>query len=128
MLAANYAAQVQPPGLTKLVIANSLASLELGVEGRNAVVRQMPEDVLEALTAYEEDERMQADDVEDAVRKAQAGESFDPKYQPFVDCHMAYRGAMSQIWSKHACRVPWPVCFLESMKEMSKDSTVHDAM
>jgi hypothetical protein len=55
MLAAEFVAKRAPAGLNRLVIASSLASMDLWSESVNSLVKQLPEDLQEKLKKHEKD-------------------------------------------------------------------------
>ena len=102
MLAGHYAAARPPPGLRKLVIANSPASIPLFVAGTNALLEKFP-------TEYVEN-----------IRKLEAeGKTSSPEYQ---------KGVM-EFYAKHVCTTnPWPQGLIDSFNAVGGNPTVYHTM
>ena len=102
MLAGHYAAARPPPGLRKLVIANSPASIPLFVAGTNALLEKFP-------TEYVEN-----------IRKLEAeGKTSSPEYQ---------NGVM-EFYAKHVCTTnPWPQGLIDSFNAVGGNPTVYHTM
>ncbi|TVY82975.1 L-amino acid amidase [Lachnellula suecica] len=67
MLAARYAAS-QPRGLRKLVIANAPASVELVVKGIDMLIRDLPEEVREAIERCEREGTTESEEYKKAMQ------------------------------------------------------------
>ncbi|TGS89910.1 alpha/beta hydrolase, partial [Mesorhizobium sp. M8A.F.Ca.ET.213.01.1.1] len=81
MLAAEHAVR-RPSGLKALVLANSLASMKLWIEGAHQLRAQLPHDVRQALDRHEVDGTTD---------------------------HPDYLAATRAFYDRHVCRVtPWP--------------------
>ncbi|VDB99683.1 unnamed protein product [Peniophora sp. CBMAI 1063] len=102
MLAMEYAVERQPPGLRRLVLADTLASMPTYIEGINELLRELPQELL------------------DAISKNEAAGTFDdPEYQKA--CNVFYK--------KHMCKQdPWPQELQEGFAAMEEDKTVYLAM
>ena len=101
MLGAEIAV-TRPEGLASLAICNSPASMELWVQGANALRAQLPADVQQALDRHEAD-----------------GTVDDPEY---LD-------ATRVFYERHVCRVvPMPQDFVDSEAQMEAEPTVYHTM
>jgi len=101
MLGAEIAVR-RPEGLASLAICNSPASMQLWVEGANALRAQLPEDVQVALDRHEAD-----------------GTIEDPEY---LD-------ATQVFYERHVCRVvPAPQDFVDTEAQMVAEPTVYHTM
>ncbi|KAI0638254.1 prolyl aminopeptidase-2 [Trametes polyzona] len=102
MLAARHATR-QPKGLTRLVIANSPASMKLFVKAANEeLIPKLPPGV------------------RDAILKHEAAGTTDTQ---------EYKDAVEVFYRRHLCRVdPWPAELLQSFEWMEKDGTVYQTM
>lgn len=101
MLGVQYAA-TQPPGLRKLVLADTPADMRTWITVAGELRKWLPEDVQETLTRCEQEGRMDSDEYEDAVLEF---------YKLFV------------------CRVdPKPSEFVELMDSIKEDDTVYYTM
>jgi L-proline amide hydrolase len=101
MLAAEHAV-LQPPGLHRLVIANSPASLTTWVEEANRLRRDLPQHVQDILTLHEE-----------------AGTIDSAEYQT----------ASGVFYEKHVCRiVPMPPEVARTFAAIAEDPTVYHTM
>jgi hypothetical protein len=102
MLAAEFVAKRAPAGLNRLVIASSLASMDLWSESVNSLVKQLPEDLQEKLKKHEKD-----------------GTTDSPEYQEI----------MQIFYGKHICTTdPWPEDLQTSFANMEQDLTVYSTM
>ncbi|WAJ28267.1 proline iminopeptidase-family hydrolase [Antarcticirhabdus aurantiaca] len=101
MLAAEHAVR-RPAGLKALILANSLASMELWVRGCNKLRSELPEAVQEALDRHEA-----------------AGTTQDPEYLT----------ASRVFYDRHVCRVtPWPEEVARTFLAVESDPTVYHTM
>jgi L-proline amide hydrolase len=101
MLGAEIAV-TRPEGLASLVISNSPASMQLWVEGANALRAQLPQETQDALDRHESD-----------------GTIDDPEYL----------AATQVFYERHVCRVvPMPQDFIDSEQQMLADPTVYHTM
>jgi L-proline amide hydrolase len=101
MLAAEHAV-LQPPGLRRLVIANSPASMTTWVEEANRLRLNMPGDVQETLTAHE------------------AAGTIDSA---------AYQAATNIFYERHVCRVvPMPPEVARTFAVIADNPTVYHTM
>jgi L-proline amide hydrolase len=101
MLAAEHAVR-QPPGLRRLVIANSPASLTTWVAEANRLRRDLPQEVQDRLTRHEE---------------AGTTESAE------------YRAAADVFYARHVCRiVPMPPEVARTFAAIVEDPTVYYSM
>lgn len=96
MLAREYVVARQPAGMRRLVLADTLASMETYIEGINELLRDLPQELL------------------DAISKNEAAGTFgDPEYQK----------ACSVFYKKHMCKLdPWPKELAEGMRMLSRIS------
>jgi L-proline amide hydrolase len=102
MLAAQYVIELQPPGLQKLIICNSPASLKTWVKVCTALRAALPHDVREILDWHE-----------------QAGTTDDPEYEQ----------ATYAFYRRHVCRVdPFPPELVASLQGIAADNTVYATM
>jgi L-proline amide hydrolase len=101
MLAAEIAL-TQPPGLRRLIIADSPASMEKFVAGANRLKAGLPDDVRETIERYE-----------------RSGEYDNPEFE--AACLVFYK--------KHVCRLdPWPQDVVDSFAALDADKTVYLTM
>lgn len=101
MLGAEHAVR-QPPGLRKLIIANSPASMSLWLAAAAELRAQLPPEVQETLTAHEK-----------------AGTTNHPEY----------RAATEVFYRRHVCRTdPMPPEVRRSFDWMDEDPTVYHTM
>jgi L-proline amide hydrolase len=101
MLAAEHAVR-RPPGLKALVLANSLASMKLWVEGAGQLRAQLPAAVRQALDRHE------------------AAGTTD---------HPDYLSATRAFYDRHVCRVvPWPAEVARTFAAIDTDPTVYNTM
>lgn len=102
MLAAHYAAARTPVGLKRLVIANSLASIELYKQGSASLIARFPTEIQEN------------------IRKHEAAGTYDSaEYQEGVNLFM----------KKHVCTLdPWPQELLQSFQVYEDNKTVYRSM
>lgn len=101
MLAAEHAVR-RPAGLKALVLANSLASMDLWVAAAAELRAALPKDVRAALDRHEA-----------------AGTTDDPKYL----------AATMEFYNRHVCRVvPWPEEVKRTFDWVAKDPTVYFTM
>ena len=100
MLAAEHAVR-SPPGLRRMVIADSPASLATWLSEANRLRTLLPPDVQATLTAHET-----------------AGTTDSPEY-----------GAATRVfYDRHLCRVPWPPEVERSFAAIAEDPTVYHTM
>ncbi|KAF8654280.1 hypothetical protein AX16_003575 [Volvariella volvacea WC 439] len=93
MLAGQYAATYNPPGLKHLIIGNAPASVPLVNKGFQSILTQLPQDVQAVINNYE-------------------FSSSDPP--PSLDAE-EYKGAIAVFLQKHICGLnPWPEELLTS--------------
>jgi proline-specific peptidase len=99
MLGASLAIK-QPAGLRRLVLADTLASMPLWVEGTNRLLRQLPEELQEVIRRCEADGKTDSEE---------------------------YERATQVFYSKFVCRLdPWPEELATSLEWMAvKDPTVY---
>lgn len=101
MLAAEHAVR-RPAGLKALVLANSLASMQLWVEGTRQLRAALPADIRDALDRHE------ADGTTD---------------------HPDYLAATQAFYDRHVCRVvPWPPEVARTFAAIEADPTVYHTM
>ena len=100
MLAAEHAVR-QPPGLRRLVIANSPASLVTWVAEANRLRAELPAEVQAALLRHEA-----------------AGTTADPEYV----------AATRAFYDRHVCRIPWPPEVARTFAAIDADPTVYHTM
>ena len=101
MLASEHAVR-RPAGLKALVLANSLASMQLWVEGAAGLRAELPEDVRGALDRHEA-----------------SGTTEDPEYL----------AATRAFYDRHVCRVtPWPDEVARTFAAVDSDPTVYHTM
>ena len=101
MLAAEHAVR-RPAGLKALVLANSLASMDLWVAAAAGLRAALPADVRDALDRHEAD-----------------GSTDDPEYL----------SATMEFYNRHVCRVvPWPDEVKRTFDWVAKDPTVYFTM
>jgi len=101
MLGAEFATR-QPPGLRRLVIADSPASMKTWVAEANRLRAALPPDVQEALTRHEA-----------------AGTTSSPEYEQ----------AVLQFYARHVCRVqPMPPEVQRTFDALAADMTVYMTM
>ena len=102
MLAAEYAASRTPPGLKRLIISNSPASVELMITGMDDLLGKFPPEFVALIRKHE------AEGTTDAQE---------------------YQDAAMQFYKKHTCTVdPWPEELNQSFAEFAKDPTVYHTM
>jgi L-proline amide hydrolase len=101
MLGAEHAVR-QPPGLRRLVIADSPASMKTWVEEANRLRRDLPQHVQDTLTAHEEAGTIDSAD---------------------------YQTASGVFYEKHVCRlVPMPPEVARTFAAIAEDPTVYHTM
>lgn len=101
MLGAQYAT-TRPPGLRRLVIADSPADMGTWVAVANELRRMLPAEVQRTLTRCEEEGRTDSEE---------------------------YEGAMLGFYKWFVCRVdPMPQEFVETMENLKEDDTVYYTM
>lgn len=102
MLAGQYAATRSPPGLKRLIIANSPASMKLTEEGTTNLLHRFPEDFVRMVRKHEAD----------------------------GTCESAeYQEATMQFYQKHICTLnPWPEELNASFGAVAKNPTVYQTM
>ncbi len=100
MLAAEHAVR-RPPGLRRLVIANSPASLPTWVAEANRLRRELPEETQAALSRHE------------------AAGTLD---------HPQYLAATRAFYDRHVCRIPWPPEVARTFAAIDDDPTVYHTM
>ena len=91
----------RPKGLEALVVADSPASMKLGVSEANKLRAELPIEVEETLKRHE---GMEATE--------------DPEYLAAVDV----------FYSRHLCRIPIPTCVSDSFAQMNTDPTMYHTM
>jgi L-proline amide hydrolase len=102
MLAAQYVIEVRPPGLQKLMICNSPATLKSWTSVCTALRSALPADVREVLDRHEKD-----------------GTTDSPEYEQ----------ATYAFYRRHVCRVqPFPPELEASLKGIAEDNTVYGTM
>ncbi|KAF8815119.1 proline-specific peptidase [Phlegmacium glaucopus] len=102
MLGAQYAATRPPKGLKRLIIANSLASVELSSIGADALLKRFPEDFVKMIRRHEEDGTTDSKE---------------------------YRDGMMKYYKRHTCTLdPWPKELLASFETSDKNPTVSQTM
>lgn len=98
MLAAQYTATLQPAGLRKLIICDSLAAMKTWMKVANELRAAMPADFQETITRCENE-----------------GKTDTPEYER----------AMKEFNKRHQCRLnPLPKELVEPMQAVEKDPTV----
>jgi L-proline amide hydrolase len=101
MLAAEHAVR-RPPGLRRLVIANSPAAMSLWISAAAELRAKLPREVRETLTAHEE-----------------AGTTDTPEY----------KAATEEFYRRHMCRTdPMPAEVKQTFDWMDEDPTVYQTM
>ncbi|KAJ7733258.1 proline-specific peptidase [Mycena maculata] len=101
-LASEFIVRRRPPGLRRLVLANTLANAKLRNESLTRLRPGLPEDVQATLKKHEQMGTTKSEE---------------------------YKAAMMVFWAKHGCRLqPFPAEFLHSITLPDEDSTVLDAM
>jgi L-proline amide hydrolase len=101
MLGAEHAVR-QPPGLRRLIIADSPANMRTWVAEANRLRRDLPSEVQDALTLHEEAGTTDSD---------------------------AYRAASGVFYERHVCRViPMPPEVARTFKAIDEDPTVYHTM
>jgi L-proline amide hydrolase len=101
MLAAEHAVR-RPAGLRALVLANSLASMQLWVEGTRQLRAALPAEVRDALDRHEADG---------------------------TTGHPDYLAATQAFYDRHVCRVvPWPPEVARTFAAIDADPTVYHTM
>ncbi|KAH8655303.1 Alpha/Beta hydrolase protein [Xylariales sp. PMI_506] len=102
MLAAQYAATMEPEGLRKLIISSAPASMDTWLKVLNDLRKYLPASVQEALDKGDKD-----------------GSIATPEY----------REAMNVFYKRHLCRLePFPKELTDTFKEGAKDKTVYMTM
>jgi proline-specific peptidase len=102
MLAADWASSRHPTGLNRLILTDSLASMELWEVSGNKLLSRFPKEFQDMLHKHERE-----------------GTTDDPEYQE----------GMSKFNHKHICTIdPWPKEFEETLAAMGEDSTVCSTM
>ena len=100
MLAAEHAVR-RPPGLRKLVIADSPASMATWLAEANRLRQELPPDVQATLLRHERDGSTDSQD---------------------------YAAATRVFYDRHVCRVPWPPELQRTFAAMAHDPTVYHTM
>jgi L-proline amide hydrolase len=100
MLAAEHAV-LRPPGLRRLVISDSPASIPTWVAEANRLRRELPPEVQDALLRHEA-----------------AGTTGDPEYE----------AASRVFYDRHVCRIPWPPEVERAFAAIADDPTVYHTM
>jgi proline-specific peptidase len=102
MLAAEHAI-LKPPGLRRLIIADSPASMVDWVISANKLRKELPKDIQDALTKHEKD-----------------GTTDSQEYQD----------AMGYYYNLHVCRLkqPWPKEITDTFQNIHDDDTVYLTM
>jgi len=100
MLALEYAL-TQPHGLCSMVLADSLASIQLWIDEANRLRSLLPADVQAVLAEHE------------------AAGTTDSK---------GYKEAMMRFYERHVCRIPFPDCLVRSFAQLEGDPTVYHTM
>ncbi|KZT08023.1 proline-specific peptidase [Laetiporus sulphureus 93-53] len=101
-LAASLACYRHPPGLKRLVIFSSPASMKFWVDGCRSLLAQLPEDVQDVIRKHEE-----------------AGTTDDPEYQK----------ATGVFFARHVCRIdPQPQDLQTALAAMAAEPTVYRTM
>ena len=100
MLAAEHAVR-RPPGLRRLVIADSPASMRTWLAEANRLRAALPPDVQAALQAHE-----------------QAGTTSSAEYA----------AATRAFYDRHVCRIPWPPEVARTFAALADDPTVYTTM
>lgn len=100
MLAAEHAVR-RPPGLRRLVIADSPASLATWVAEANRLRGELPAEVQAALLRHEAE-----------------GTTSDPQYV----------AATRAFYDRHVCRIPWPPEVARTFAAIDDDPTVYHTM
>jgi proline-specific peptidase len=102
MLASEFASKRAPAGLNRLVIASSLASMELWTESARSLLKQLPKELQDMLAKHEAE-----------------GTTDSPEYQE----------GMQVFYKKFICTTePWPETLQTSFANMEKDPTVYSTM
>lgn len=102
MLAQEYVASRQPTGLRKLVLADSLASMELWEVSVNKLLRGLPQEV------------------QDTIKKHETAGTTDSK---------EFHAVMHVFYQKHVCKLdPWPQDLLDAFAALEKDPVVYQTM
>lgn len=102
ILASEFAATVQPKGLRRLVLSDSLASMALWEVSVNKLLKRLPQEV------------------QDTVKKHEEAGTTDSK---------EYHDAMHVFYSKYVCRLnPWPQDLLDAFAALEKNSVVYQTM
>lgn len=102
MLGALFALERKPPGLKKLIISNSPASMPLWEEVAQGLIAGLPDDVQATLKKHEEEGTTDS---------------------------MEYKQAMGAFYAKHVCRVdPLPADMGRSFGAIEQDPTVYHSM
>jgi proline-specific peptidase len=101
MLAGDFASS-NPPGLKKLILADSPASSPLMEQGMQEMIKELPESVQK--------------DIDECQKEG----NFDSE---------RYKSACQEFYVRHLCRLdPWPEDFLVSMTHLENDATVYRTM
>lgn len=100
MLALEHAV-TQPPGLRSLVLANSLASIELWFKEADRLRGMLPQDVQHTLAQHE------------TAGTTDSGE---------------YEQAMMRYYERHLCRIPFPDVLRRTFAQLAEDPTVYHTM
>ncbi len=100
MLAAEHAVR-RPPGLRRLVIANSPASLRTWVAEANRLRAELPEATRAALARHEAAGTLE---------------------------HPEYLAASRAFYDRHVCRIPWPPEVARTFAAIDEDPTVYHTM
>lgn len=102
MLGSQYAATRQPPGLRRLVISDSPASMPLWEEAAKTLIAGLPEDVQQTMKKHEE-----------------AGTTDSEEYQEVMNIYYA----------KHLCRItPMPEDLQKSFQCLTENPVVYHTM
>ncbi|WPH01283.1 l-amino acid amidase [Acrodontium crateriforme] len=102
MLAGQYAIEMQPKGLRKLIIADSPTDMEVWVRVANGLRQQLPKEVANTLQQCEDEGRTDSEE---------------------------YTQAVDYFYRRHFCRVhPYPPEAQQILDNVAKDPTVYETM
>ncbi|KAI0030666.1 proline-specific peptidase [Vararia minispora EC-137] len=102
MLVQEFVIRRQPRGLRHLVLADTLASMEMYIASVSKLLRAMPQELQDAVKKNEE-----------------AGTTSSKEYQD----------ACTVFYQKHLCKLdPWPKDLAEGLAALEEDPTVYGAM
>jgi proline-specific peptidase len=102
MLAAQFAAERQPAGLTRLVISGACASIQLLADATNKLLNAFPQEFRDMIHKHEREKTTDSQE---------------------------YQDGMGVFYSKHICQVdPFPEVLNESFGAMGEDPTVYSTM